>query len=149
MEKRDQKWWDRFFIGQAVYMASASKDPSTKAGAVIYDSKRRPLGNGYNGFPRGVADTVDRLNDRETKYLMVQHAESNAIDNSTGSLEGATIYATHFPCAQCAGRIIQNGITCVVTTNPSDDFVSRWEKSIDVSLAMFKEAGVQVRILTD
>ena len=149
MKKRDQDWWDDFFMGQARYVSSASKDPSTKAGAVIYDSMRRPLGNGYNGFPRGVEDTDERLNDREIKYLMVQHAESNAIDNSIGSLEGATIYATHFPCAQCAGRIIQRGIRHVVTQKPSDDFMSRWETSVEASLTMFKESGVEVRFVQD
>lgn len=147
MQKRDQNWWDEFFMVQATHMATASKDPSTKAGAVIYDRHRRPLGNGYNGFPRGVEDSDERLNNREIKYLMVQHAESNAIDNATGSLEGSTLYATHFPCAQCAGRIIQNRIATVVTRNPSDDFISRWETSMNAALDMFNEAGVTVRLL--
>ena len=147
MQKRDQKWWDEFFMAQAEHMATASKDPSTKAGAVIYDTHRRPLGNGYNGFPRGVLDTEDRLNNRDVKYLMIQHAESNAIDNSTTSLDGSTIYATHFPCAQCAGRIIQKGIKRVVTKKPSEDFISRWETSISISLDMFKESGVEVVLL--
>ena len=47
--------WDRRFLRLAREVASWSKDPSTKVGAVLVD----PLDNtivslGYNGFPRRV-----------------------------------------------------------------------------------------------
>ena len=51
----------------------------------------------------------------ETKYAFVTHSELNAILNYRGgSLEGAKIYVSLFPCNECAKAIIQSGITCVV-----------------------------------
>ena len=54
-----------------------SKDPSSKIAAVIVNDERRILSTGYNGFPRGIADTEERLNDREQKYPRIVHAEMN------------------------------------------------------------------------
>ena len=51
----------------------------------------------------------------DTKYLYVCHAELNAILNySGGSLRGARIYTTLFPCNECTKAIIQAGITEVI-----------------------------------
>ena len=33
--------WDKWFLGLAQYVSTASKDPSTKVGAVIVDADRR------------------------------------------------------------------------------------------------------------
>lgn len=72
--------WDRHFIRIAREVASISKDPSTKVGVVLVKN-RRIIGTGYNGFPEGIADTPERLNDRPTKYKLMLHAEENAIAN--------------------------------------------------------------------
>ena len=77
--------WDKRFLDLAEHVAGWSKDPSTQVGCVIVNDKRVVVGLGYNGFPRGVEDTPERLNDRPTKYLMVQHAEVNAILNGSGA----------------------------------------------------------------
>ena len=51
----------------------------------------------------------------DTKHLYVCHAELNAILNySGGSLRGARIYTTLFPCNECTKAIIQAGITEVI-----------------------------------
>ncbi|NCA14162.1 MAG: hypothetical protein EBS89_08535, partial [Proteobacteria bacterium] len=71
--------WDRWFLGLAHYVSTASKDPSTKVGAVIVDAERRVVSVGYNGLPRGVEDSEERLHNREVKYKMIIHAERNAI----------------------------------------------------------------------
>ena len=44
---------------------------------------------------------------------MVVHAEVNAILNSVGSVEGAVLYCTLFPCNECAKAIIQARIGVV------------------------------------
>lgn len=129
----------------AEHVATASKDPSTKVGAVIFDEKRRLVSAGYNGFPRGVRDTSERLNDRPTKYRMTQHAERNAIAFATGSTVGATIFITHPPCAACAGGIIQAGIAHVCYPKERiDELKDRWGEDFDAADRMFSEAGVQV-----
>src|SRR5580704_9582280 len=107
--------WHTRFLQFAQMVASWSKDPSTKVGACIVDSHRRILGTGYNGFPRGVEDTLARYADRPVKYAMVVHAEANAILNALGSVEGATLYCNiGMPCSDCAKLIIQAGIKRVV-----------------------------------
>ena len=74
---------------------------------------------GYNGFPNGCDDDVfpwERAGEEnETKYPFVTHGELNAILNYRGgSLDGAKIYVTLFPCNECAKAIIQAGIRKVI-----------------------------------
>jgi len=137
--------WDYRFLQLAETVASWSKDPSTKVGSVVVDTNRRVIGLGYNGFPRGVKDDSYRYEDRELKLKLVCHAERNALDNAPGSVEGATLYATLFPCHECVKSIIQRGISKVVT------FVPPPGKSLlynyEFSYIMFKEAGVQLHQL--
>ena len=49
-EKNITPSWDEYFINIAEQVAKKSKDPSTKTGCVIVDSKNRPVSFGYNGF---------------------------------------------------------------------------------------------------
>lgn len=119
MPKRtDYLSWDEYFMGVAFLSGMRSKDPSTQVGACIIDKDKKIIGMGYNGFPVGSSDdempwekTGDFL---ETKYPYVVHAELNAILNSIKSLNGSTIYVTHFPCNECAKAIVQSGIKKVV-----------------------------------
>src|SRR3712207_92856 len=74
--------WDGYFMVVARAVASKSKDPSTKVGALIVDPSRVIRASGFNGFPRGVLDLPERLADREKKLTMVVHAEMNAICNA-------------------------------------------------------------------
>lgn len=137
--------WDYRFLQLAETVATWSKDPSTKVGSVIVDTNRRVIGLGYNGFPRGVKDEDYRYQDRELKLKLVCHAERNALDNAPGSVEGASLYATFFPCNECVKSIIQRGIKKVVT------FVPPPGKSLlfnhEFSYIMLKEAGVQLHQL--
>ena len=106
--------WDKRFLSLAQHIANWSKDPSTKVGAVIVDQNRRIVSTGYNGYPKGVDDTID-TDEREIKYKKVIHAEKNAILFAKQDLTGCTLYVTHHPCSQCAGYILQAGISRVVT----------------------------------
>lgn len=140
---------DRLFtwaLGMANHLSRLSKDPSTKVGAVIFDDKRRLVSGGYNGFPRGVRDTEDRLMDRETKLKMTVHAEKNAIAFSTAPLHGTTLFCTHPCCTQCTALIIQSGIAHVCWPKPTLDFVERWANDLILSAEMFSEAGVRVHV---
>lgn len=140
--------WDAWFIGLAQYVATASKDPSTQAGAVIIDAERRIVSTGYNGFPRGVRDDAERYADRETKYRMIVHCERNAILFARRDLRGCTLYTTPLmSCSQCAGLVIQSGITRCVAPKMSDALLQRWGADCDAALTMFREAGVDVVLL--
>ncbi len=120
MNKRtDYISWDEYFMGVAMLSGMRSKDPNTQVGACIVSDDHKILSMGYNGFPIGCSDD-DFPWDREgealdTKYLYVTHSELNAILNYRGgSLEGAKLYVTLFPCNECAKAIIQAGIKSVV-----------------------------------
>jgi dCMP deaminase len=140
--------WDRWFLGLAQYVSTASKDPSTKVGAVIVDQKRRVVSVGYNGFARGVSDSQERYADRQTKYKMVVHAERNAILFAGRSLEYCTLYTWPFcPCSVCAAMVIQAGITRVVAPMASPELLQRWGEDMDLSRVMFHEAVVKVDLL--
>lgn len=51
--------WDTYFIKMADLVASKSKDDSTKVGCVIVSTDNTVLSMGYNGFPRGVRETLE------------------------------------------------------------------------------------------
>jgi len=134
-------YWDLWFLGLAKYVSSASKDPSTKVGSVIIDDQRRVVSMGYNGFPKGVRDDDERLNNRELKYKIVVHAERNALLFSNKSnLTGCCIYVyPMMPCSVCASMIIQTGISKVVA--PENDN-PRWIQDFQISKGLFEESGV-------
>ena len=136
--------WDRRLMAMARLVAGWSKDPSTHVGCVLADARHRVLSVGFNGLPAGVKDTDERLHDRDTKLATVQHAERNAVSFSAHQLDGATAYIWPLPpCAQCAGGLIQAGITRVVAPQLTEQH-SRWTRDVELSMDMFAEAGVKL-----
>lgn len=147
---RSGSWskWDHRFLHLARQVSTWSKDPSTQTGSVIARPDGTVASVGYNGFPRGVTDTFERLGDRPTKYAMVVHAEVNAILTMHGSVDGCTVYVYPWqPCSHCAGALIQAGIKRVVTLVPTDAQVARWGESFKIAQTMFKEAGVTLDLI--
>lgn len=141
-----QRKWDRRFLEQAAFIARCSKDPSTKIGAIIVDTYQRVISQGFNGLPRGVHDYPDRYLDRNLKYDMVVHGEMNAILFAPRSCIGATLYTYPFsPCSRCAAMVIQAGIARVVAPTLPPELQERWEKSVELTKFMFREAGVQLK----
>lgn len=136
--------WDEYFMGVALLSAKRSKDPNTKVGACIINSKKRIIGIGYNGFPMGCDDSEFPWESKsesalDTKYPYVVHAEANAILNSSANLEGATVYVSLFPCNDCAKLIIQSGIKKIIYM---DDKYKDAENNI-AARRMFDAAGVE------
>ena len=141
-------WGDRY-IHLAKEISTWSKDPSTQVGAVVIGQNGEVLSQGYNGFPRSIKDTPQRLKDREKKYNLVVHAEMNAIYNASlngVSLKGSTLYVYGLPiCNECAKGVIQVGIDRVIATRPAD-YNKEWDESIKDAKALFKEAEVEYKI---
>ena len=132
--------WDERFLGLAQHVASWSKDPRTKVGAVLVNETKQVLSVGYNGFPRGVFDMPNRYEDRPTKLMYVAHAERNALDNCFTDTRGSTLYVTLPPCNECVKSIIQKGVKRIVSLT-SD---ARPQDNSDVAMQMLVEAGVQI-----
>lgn len=148
------KNWDERFLKLAEHVASWSKDPSTKVGAIIVQPDRKlVVGMGYNGFARGVADTEDRLNDRAQKLAYVVHAEVNATLMAGDKALGGTLYvwpsfAIPCVCQDCAKTAIQAGIREIVGRHPTPDAeerAKRWGDSLRIAKSMCDEAGVRYR----
>lgn len=146
----DPKWNSRY-LELAGVIASWSKDTGRKVGAIIVDDRKVILAQGYNGFPRGVNDTIEARYEKPAKYQYTAHAEANAICNAaaTGTaLKGATMYVTLFPCAACSRLIIQSGICRVVTTEAELQRMPRqYADEIQSSMVMMKEAGVVIELI--
>lgn len=154
-------WFDSFFR-RCQAEAASSKDPTTKVGAVIVDDDKGALSSGFNGFPRGIADTPERLASRHLKNRLVVHAERNAILNvaRTGgaALRGATICveaiptdgSEHWgaPCVACALEIIQAGIKRVIT-RPIAAAPERWHGEAEEARLLLEEAGVEYVEIVD
>ncbi len=142
--------WDYRFLDIAQRISEWSKDPSTKVGAVAVRD-RRILATGYNGFPRGVADLSDRLEDRQQKLLRTVHAEANIVAQCSRygvSLENSSVYIWPFlPCSSCCTLLIQTGVTRIVV--PDRPIPDRWMESFSVSIELLKESGVNLVLLAD
>lgn len=143
MEMDSRLKWDLRFLALAEHIASWSKDPSTKVGAVLVRD-RIVVATGYNGFPPGIADDA-RLNDRDEKYALVVHAEMNAILQAGHRARGATMYLAGFcspPCGNCAKHVIAAGVARYV--HWEGEVPDRWIKEVNQSRFTLEEAGVEV-----
>lgn len=142
---RRLKWHSRY-LELAQQIASWSKDPSSKIGAIAVGSKGQVLAQGYNGFPRGIEDNESRFENKELKYRYVVHAEMNLIYNASYngvSLDGSTIYVTGLPvCSECAKGLIQVGVQQVIMPT-QEDTPDKWVQSFKLSKELFEEAGVR------
>ena len=118
-KRRDYISWDEYFMGVAMLAGMRSKDPNSQVGACIVSQDNKILSMGYNGFPAGCSDDefpwAREGDELDRKYPYVVHSELNAILNYRGgSLEGAKLYVSLFPCNECAKAIIQAGIKTIV-----------------------------------
>lgn len=139
--------WDQRFLRLADHISAWSKDPSTKVGCVVVGPDREIRSTGFNGFPRGIEDSAERLNNRELKYPLICHAEENACMHAARigvSLRGCIAYVTWPPCTRCARSLVQAGIEQVVY--PSGlEIPERWRDDFEMSMDMLREAGVSTR----
>ena len=144
-EKRsDYISWDEYFMGVAMLSGMRSKDPNTQVGACIVSQDNKILSMGYNGFPIGCSDDefpwAREGDPLENKYFYSTHSELNAILNYRGgSLEGAKLYVTLFPCNECAKASSQCGIKTIV--DDSDKY--EHTPSVIASKRMLTSAGVE------
>ena len=137
--------WDDRFMRIAEEVASWSKDPGTKVGAVLV-LDRRIVATGYNGFPQGVHDFPERYENRDTKLSLTVHAEVNAILNAAkngAKTDGSTLYTTFAPCVHCSIAVVQAGVSRIVA--PNFRFApDRWRTNFSMGNDVLREAGIEV-----
>ncbi len=147
---RDRPSWDEYFMSIARVVASRSNCVKRMVGAILV-ADRRIISTGYNGTPRGVVNCNEGGCPRcaggaeagtALDECLCSHAEENAITQSAYhgvTVRDATIYTTFCPCLMCTKMIINAGIQEVV-------YGSSFPLG-DVSVSLFREAGVKVRSL--
>ena len=101
--------WNEWFMQGVYWVASKSKDPKTRIGAILVKDNRI-ISTGYNGLPQGVLDKPDRL-ERPLKYLFISHAERNALYSAAKygiTTEDSVLYTNALPCTDCMKGVIQS-----------------------------------------
>jgi dCMP deaminase len=151
--------WDNYFLQQALLASTMSKDPSTKVGAIIVGKENESLISGFNGFPRKILDTPERLNNRELKYKLVVHAEENVLLVAAKKgikISGCSLYYAAqdkdgnlvwggAPCIRCTVSLIQAGIKEVITYQAP--ILDRWSQDMELAKQILFEAEVKLRII--
>jgi len=135
---------DDYFMQIAEVVAGRSTCLRRRAGAVLVKDKRI-LSTGYNGVPKGLPHCEETgcpraQYDSGTHHELCRavHSEQNAIIQAANhgvSIEGATLYCTHQPCALCAKMLINAGIVRVVYQENYPD---------GGSLEFLKLAGIEI-----
>jgi dCMP deaminase len=140
-----EHWYMRFLM-LAKHVSEWSKDPSTKCGAIIVDRYGTVISQGYNGFARGMADTIERYENRDFKYDHVIHAEMNAIINARQPIDDHILFVwPMLPCIRCAAVVAQSNVREVVSAEMTLELRHRWGLSVLKSKQLFNETGIIVR----
>lgn len=135
--------WDLFYLGMAQYVSSASKDPSTKTGAVIVGPNNAVISVGFNGFPKGMPDDEALYANREEKYSRIVHCEINALIYAGRSIpEGSSLYTYPFmSCDRCVVQMLQAGIRRFVAPVATKDQIERWGDAFAKTRKYILECG--------
>jgi dCMP deaminase len=142
--------WDQRFCELAKFVSEWSKDPRARVGAVLNSKRGGDVSIGYNGFPMGVEDSAERLQNKAMKLELIVHAEQNAIIAAGTRSIGSTLYVWGKPiCVRCAGTIIQAGVKRVVALSPETEKEGTiWRMSGELGLTILKESGIEVNFYT-
>lgn len=134
--------WDTYFMATALLISTRSTCDRLHVGCVIVSDghqKNRIVAAGYNGFLPGVSH-VSCV--REGHEQATVHAEQNAVSDAARrgvSIEGATVYVTHFPCVSCAKILVAAGIRTIKY---------RWDyRNDDLVRKLLSDSGVSIRQL--
>jgi dCMP deaminase len=90
---------------------------------------------------------------RPYKYMWVSHSENNCICQVAKmgiSSNGSTLYTLAIPCDRCAVSLIQAGVSEVIVHKQFNDIFyqsEKWNPILQVTIDMFEEAGVKLKIL--
>lgn len=138
--------WDERFLNVARVVASWSKDPSTKVGAIAVDIERKINAQGYNGFPSGCNDSQAFYENREAKYARIIHAETNIICNACNSRVGlhhSTIYIYGmYPCPECIKLLAQVHIARIVFQIGETQNLDKWKVDFETSKLLMRELRI-------
>ena len=140
----DRPSWDEYFMATAFLIATRSSCDRLQVGCVIVSGKKkknRIISAGYNGFLPG-APHISRIRDNHEQGTV--HAEQNAIVDAAKrgvSVQGSTIYITHFPCINCTKILAAAGVSAI-------KYYSDY-KNDPIARELLNETGIHVQKLEE
>ncbi len=148
---------DLDFLMLALRNSDYSNDPNTRVGAVIVSPAGHIISEGYNAFPTGIAETAERLSNREKKNCIVIHAEMSCLMQAYERLvpiRGCTLYLACTddteevwsgpPCTgHCLKYLIQAGLTNIVGFPQKKH--TKWAEELTISRELLAEAKITYR----
>lgn len=137
--------WIQYFLGLASVVSLRSHDAQTQHGCVITDKNNRILGVGYNGFPKGLDDSL-LPNTRPDKYPWMIHAERNALSNCVIRPDNGIAYVTGQCCNDCVMALWQEGIKQVYMANTHGTFLFDEESKKRFDL-FIKMSGIKIEYI--
>ncbi len=132
--------WSLRYFSLALEVATWSKDPEKQVGAVCVSPDKRGIIVGYNGFPTGIKDSEELLNNKKLKNTLMVHAEANCIVNGYTSLRGWTMHVTKAPCTACVKLMINARIKRIVCPSPGGS----WKDDQLMAISLLTEAKIEV-----
>lgn len=137
-----QLLWDKRGIIAARDIAKMAKSPNPreKTGAIVFDSKHRQVGAGYEGLPSELRDLPERMANKELRTIMQLSAVDWALHQAGDRARGGTVYTWPVaPRVRDALLIIRAGCARVVY-----GVHSQWEEAPNLTArALLEEAGVK------
>ncbi len=148
---------DQHFLAHCETVKQESHDPDRQVGVVIVNAAGHILATGTNQPPHPIQlkrreSLAAIADDPSWKYFMLEHAERSAINNARAlghPLEGATMYSSLFPCADCARAIAAAGIRRLVSHTPDLGLErnSKWAQHFLYSAKILDLSNVAVELL--
>jgi len=148
-----RKSWDEYFIDLLEPLSERATCDRGKT-AVIIVINNEIVSTGYVGSPSELPHcddvghlmhrVINELDEESQHCVRTNHGEMNAIAQAAKNgkaTKGGTLYCKMTPCYTCAKMLIQIGIKRIVAKK-------RYHAD-QLSMDLFKQAGIEVNILKD
>ncbi len=130
------------YINIAKQIATFSKDPSTKVGAIIVSNNdNRIISTGYNGFIKDCNESLMTF-EKPLKYHLTIHAEMNCLLFAKRDLCDTTLYITHSPCENCLKNILQCSIKTIYYDTLYNKYTEIEIKAINLLINSVKDINI-------
>ena len=131
-----------------LFAKNFSDDEETKVGCCIIRDNDL-ISFGYTALPNSCTKIKERISKPE-KYKWMVHAEEYAITYAAKNgfrLDESIMYLNWFPCAKCAGLIVNSGIKMIYCQKNSINENSKYFEEFKISLEKLEEGGVEIKYL--
>ena len=153
---------DLAMLFEAYKAAMGSAHVSTRVGAVLTNDDGKIVARAYNGFPEGIPETLEAVNNPEIWDLYELHPEIRVLlalaaigikEAQAGDRKAnLTLYITHTPCSSCASAIVAaHGIGLKTVVLDADSIMQeskysrKWLLRAHQGRQILQDSGVAIR----